>query len=458
MTEGRQREQPGPSIPATVRRRVAMAAGWGVVSAGVTQASALLVAFGTARVLGVVGFGEFAIVNSTVGLLGVFAGLGLGMTATKYVAEFRESDPARVGQILRLLDIVVASTGLLTGLGLAVAAPLLAEHVLAAPSLTDALRLAAILLFLNEINGVQVGALAGFEAFAAIAKINVVRAGVALPMTILGAIWGGVMGAVGGMAIGTMLCLGVSTSFVRSERRRWGVGASSNPFSVAPILWRFAVPAFIASVVVGPVGWAGSALLVNQPSGYAQLGVFNAANQLRVAGLFLPTVVAQSSMPIIASLLATRRHASARRVVIGTIGASLLCALPISFGLAILSSGVMSMYGPAFASGSSVLVVVAITVTVIAGQLPIGQLIAAAGRMWLGAALNVAWACVFLVTAAVLVGSGHGALGLAAAYLIAYTVHTVWTAAAGWSLVSRISDRQASYAGDSEGEFGTGPG
>jgi len=37
--------------------------------------------------LGTVGFGELGVIQSTVGMFGVFAGLGLGMTATKYVAS-----------------------------------------------------------------------------------------------------------------------------------------------------------------------------------------------------------------------------------------------------------------------------------------------------------------------------------------------------------------------------------
>ncbi len=47
-------------------------------------------------------FGKLGIVQSTVGMFQVFAGFGLGLTATKYVAEFRDSDPAKTGRIIGL--------------------------------------------------------------------------------------------------------------------------------------------------------------------------------------------------------------------------------------------------------------------------------------------------------------------------------------------------------------------
>src|SRR5580698_9969778 len=70
--------------------RLARGVFWSLVGAvlarGLGVASSIIVA----RVLGITAFGEFTIIQSTVGLFGTFAGLGLGITATKYVAELRE--------------------------------------------------------------------------------------------------------------------------------------------------------------------------------------------------------------------------------------------------------------------------------------------------------------------------------------------------------------------------------
>ena len=44
------------------------------------------------------GFGALGMIQSTAGMLGVLAGLGLGITATKYVSELRRLDPLRARQ------------------------------------------------------------------------------------------------------------------------------------------------------------------------------------------------------------------------------------------------------------------------------------------------------------------------------------------------------------------------
>ena len=50
-------------------------------------------------------------IQSTVGMFGVFAGFGLGLTATKHVAEFRQSDPERDGLIIGLSALIAIGTG-----------------------------------------------------------------------------------------------------------------------------------------------------------------------------------------------------------------------------------------------------------------------------------------------------------------------------------------------------------
>ena len=95
-------------LPArSLRRRVAVGVAWLSTANAIQSVAGLLVGVGLARTLGVSGFGEWGVLNSTIVTVGVFAGLGLGVTATKYVAELRDSDPARLGKILVLLDRVV---------------------------------------------------------------------------------------------------------------------------------------------------------------------------------------------------------------------------------------------------------------------------------------------------------------------------------------------------------------
>lgn len=152
--------------------RMARGLFWSMAGTVISRALMLLATILVARLLGKIEYGELGMIQSTVGMFGVFAGFGLGLTATKYVAELRESDPLRVGRILSLSTFVACFTGGLMALALLFFAPWLAEHTINAPHLVSQLRISAIVLFFSALNGAQTGALAGFEAFKDIAKIN----------------------------------------------------------------------------------------------------------------------------------------------------------------------------------------------------------------------------------------------------------------------------------------------
>ena len=121
--------------------RFARGAFWSLVGTVISQGLGLVASVITARLLGKVGFGELGMINSTVGMFGVFAGLGLGLTATKYVAEFRSKDPDRAGRILGLSELVAVVSGGTVSLILFALAPMLAERTLNAPHLVNELGL-----------------------------------------------------------------------------------------------------------------------------------------------------------------------------------------------------------------------------------------------------------------------------------------------------------------------------
>ena len=437
-------------LPAgSLRLRLVGGAAWSMAATVVAQGSTLVASLLAARILGADDYGRLAMVNATTGMLGIFAGLGLGLTATKAAAELRGSDAPRLARILALLDRCVLVSGVGVTLLMVAFAPVLATTVLGAPELAPLLRVGALMLLFNEIAGVQTGVLAGFESFRDVARIAVVRAAGTIALGTAGALVAGLNGAV----VGLVLASAITVVFSRARQSRVIrmarlPRATGSLWAEAPILWQFALPAFIASALVGPVSWFGSAVLVNQPDGFAQLGIFNAAYQWRNPILLTAAVMGQTSMPIMASLTSAADSVRLRKVLFGAIGSSAAVAGPIAVILILARDFVMGLYGPEFAASGDVLAVVAVAVFIMAVQGPVGQLLAASGRMWLGAMMNLAWAAVFLVSAVILVPSGGGALGLAWAYLVAYLAHTVWTAVAARFVLQSVR-RQALLDGGS---------
>jgi O-antigen/teichoic acid export membrane protein len=377
-----------------------------------------------ARVLGKVSFGELGIVQSSVSLFGTFAGFGLGLTATKHIAEFRTTDQAKVGRVIGLSSVVSWITGAVAAALLFILAPWLATHTLAAPHLSSLLRIASLLLLLSAINGAQTGALAGFEAFRRIARINLIAGLTAFPLMVGGACWRGLEGAVFGLVANqTVNCI-LSHCALRRETCRTGIvvnyGGSEKE---RDILWSFSLPAVLSGIMVGPANWLCNALIVNQPNGYGEMGIFAAANQWRNAILFLPSMLASVCLPMLANLRKAPDRQSYRKILRMNLTLSFLSTLAVAVPVSAFGRTIMAGYGSSFVSGSTVLVILC-GVSVIGASLNvIGQTIASEGRMWFGFVLNAVWAAILLAACFVL--RERGAIGLALANLAAYSVHLI---------------------------------
>ncbi|MGP8236443.1 MAG: oligosaccharide flippase family protein, partial [Limisphaerales bacterium] len=138
-------------LSSSVGSRLARGTFWSVAGAVLSRALGLVGSVLLARAIGRTPFGELGTIQSTVGLFGTFAGLGLGITATKYVAELRETDKNRCGRVIGLTLSTALAGGAIAGLGLLLFGKWLAIHTLAAPQLASALRWGSLLVLFSTV-------------------------------------------------------------------------------------------------------------------------------------------------------------------------------------------------------------------------------------------------------------------------------------------------------------------
>src|SRR5215469_3219218 len=172
---------------------------WSLVATVFSRLLGLAASMLVARMLGKIGLGELGIVQSTVGMFSALAGLGLGLAATKHIAEQRVHDPASAGETIGFLSLISWTSGGFMTLLVLLFAPWLAAHSLAAPKLAPVLQEGSLLLLFGVINGVQTGVLSGFEAFKTIARVNLISGFANFPILVIGAWFGGLAGVVCGM-------------------------------------------------------------------------------------------------------------------------------------------------------------------------------------------------------------------------------------------------------------------
>lgn len=65
---------------------------WAIMSLFVSKGLNFITIAYVAKTLGPKQFGEFNVIQTTVGLFGTVSGLGLGLAATKLIAEFKDVD------------------------------------------------------------------------------------------------------------------------------------------------------------------------------------------------------------------------------------------------------------------------------------------------------------------------------------------------------------------------------
>ncbi len=413
--------------PGALRTRVARGAIWSLCGAVLTHGLGVLASIAAARLLGRAVYGELGMIKSTVGMFGTLAGLGLGVTATKHVAQWRESSPLRAGRIIGLSSVAAIIAGGAAAAALLGLAPLLADRTINASHLTGELRLAAALLLLNTINGTQHGALAGLEAFDAIARVSLLQGLAQFPLVVAGAWLLGLFGAVAALSVSAAIGLAANHLALGRECAAAQVPIAYRGINQElPVLWGFSLPSVLSGALVAPVAWACNAMLVRQPDGYAELGILSAANQVRALTLLLSSAAFSCLLPVLSSEMnaeGTERQSPKLHAV--NAYATWFLATAGTVLLLYLAAPVLELYGKGFVTGNLALVLVLCSIPIVTYKQGIARLIAAKSMLWYGVASNLVWGAILLIGAHWLVA--YGAAGLGAAYLGAYVLNAVVT-------------------------------
>jgi O-antigen/teichoic acid export membrane protein len=370
-------------------------------------------------------FGELGIIQNTIGMFGVLAGLGMGLTANKHIAEFKLTDPERAGRILGLASSTAWFTSGVMAVVLALSAPWIAEKTLNAPHLTGLLQLGAILLFLSGINGAQTGALSGFEAFKSIARINLISGLLTFPLMVGGAWWWGVTGAVWGL-IGSQLanCL-LSFFTVRAEAARFKIQSHFAALSGEwQLFWRFSLPAVLTGVLNSLVAWGAGALVVNQAGGYGEMGVYNAALRVKLLPETFLTMLIAPMLPILSEAFGKGDSVTFERTLLFNFLLATLIIVPISLLQAAAPWLTLLPFGAGYEGHPAIVQWLMLHAVAYALLFPMGSILISMGRMWFSWWVNLVYALIFAGASLQLVPR-FGAVGYAAALVVAYVLSNI---------------------------------
>lgn len=415
----------GASGSSSLRGRLAHGAFWSLTGAIASRGLGLLSAMVVGRWLGKEGFGELGVIQNTVGMFGTLAGFGMGLTANKFVAEFRTTDPMRAGRIIGLTSTIawLGSAGM--SLVLAAVAPLLAAKALAAPHLSGVLQSASLLLLFSGVNGAQLGVLSGFEAFRATARINLLSGLISFPLMLTSA-WalglaGVVWALIGTQAISCWLC---STAIKRSAMEK-GVRISYRGVSEnRRMLLHFSLPAVLSGIVNASVTWIAAALVVNQLDGYGDMGIYNAALRVKMLPEMLLSILVAPILPVLSEAYGKKDLSTFQRALSFNFLMATLIMIPFALIQGAAPWLTLLPFGFDYQGRDIIVQLLMLHAVCFALLYPMANVLVSMGEMWFSWGVGLLHSIIYILLAMALVPSLKAA-GLAAALSCAFILANI---------------------------------
>lgn len=388
----------------------------------------LFVGVMSARLLTEAEFGAFGLIQSTLAMFGVAAGLSFGLAATRHVALHHTNKPDQARGVAQVVLGMGAVSTILTALVMFALAPWLAIDVLGDQSLVMPLRWATVQLVFTTGYGIVAGVLSGMERFGVTAGTAILQNAVILIGSWILIPVFRLPGTIGAHAVGSALALALGLWYIREvlvgitwrgmwkEIRREG-----------SMLIEFCLPNVLAGAIILPASWGSYILVANQPDGYSELAFFTAADRFRLLLTFVAGFVGTALLPILSRLIAGStldREQGRKGLELGLIGTGILI-IPLTSLLAFGGPEIMSLFGRAYEANWAVL----LTVIAWGGMGAIGSNIGIAllahGKQWFLLLQQATYGAAVLGLAYLL--RKFGGAGLASAHLGAVLLLLVWS-------------------------------
>jgi len=428
----------------SVRARMAKGVAWSVMTGVMTRGLFVLVGIVVARLLREEAFGKWAIVQSTVGLLSNFAGMGIGQTLTKHIAELRKTDPQRAGRVTAMAGELAVISNLVIGIGCLASAGVIARRVLNAPDMAVPLALSSLMATATVLSTVFQCALAGFEAFRQIAFIRLAEM-LATFATMTALTWKfGLVGTILGFTAGQIVTIAPFVHCLRGHFREHAIKVTmAGRWREIKLLWDYSLPSLLAALLISPADWCSKALVAQRADGFAQMSGYGASDRWRGLVGFIPHYIRLVALPVLSQLKGAGDVRRYRKAFLVNLAATAVMAVAPALMIAPFSPWVMSLYGATLAEKASYaekwdILVVLLGVSVVQSLLGVfSPLFVSHGRVWWTLWFNMLWAALLVAGAVVLVPH-MGVRGLVWPLLAAYLVDLVVQAWAGWVLLRRM--------------------
>ncbi|WP_172280037.1 oligosaccharide flippase family protein [Chryseobacterium sp. LAM-KRS1] len=396
---------------------------WSFLGVIASKGLGFLAMFFVARELSVADFGNIGILQSYITTFSLLSLASFGVTATKYIAINLHENKRKTSEIFSLvrlssflLAILVLVFSLFFNKELCVL--LTGKEEIWQPMLY-----CSIAILFSSLNGLQTGALAGFENFKSISIINIVNGLLSFPLIIILTERYGVNGFAFALLITNFSIWLCSAILLRRVCKEHGIWFSlDNIKSNFDIILKFSLPAFISSLMVNPIILICNSILIKRNhNGLYEMGIFNASNNYSQISMILLSIIGQVFYPYAMKNFGNGNKKFEFLNIIHPMFFGLIICLPTVFLPEVFSS----LFGSQYHNNDMYITTILVSIfTIINSQKQgIARNFAAGNFMWFSVFSNGFWGITAIAFSYLLVD--YGAIGRGVAFVIAYFLNTV---------------------------------
>jgi O-antigen/teichoic acid export membrane protein len=187
----------------------------------------------------------------------------------------------------------------------------------------------------------------------------------------------------------------------------------------AKMLYKFAIPASLSTLIVAPTLWALNTMLVNQPAGYPALGLYTAVMIFGMAIQLFNGAIGNALLPI---LLSKTEHISPAKAFFNYFGPWLI-SIALALPILLFPELIPFVLGPKYSLHSilPLLGPILLSTFIIASRGGIARDLIVQNRMWLSVFSMGQWALTTLIAFHFL--RDQGATGFAFSFAIGYAIN-----------------------------------
>lgn len=395
---------------------------WSFLGTFISKGLMLLSFILVARFLSVEEYGQIGVLRNTITTFAAFSVMSFGVTATKYLAIYKDTSPIRAERILTFTRMFVFISSLLISILVFAFSDYITSTMLDKEALSFDVKITAFAIFFTALNGYQNGLLSGLEKFKELSYINIFNGLLSFPILISFTYFWKVNGVIIGITIISFLTWVMSAYYVNYSMKKHKLKYRFNDmWKEIEVVKDFSLPSFLSGLSIAPAILTTNLILAHQENGYYQLGIFNATYFFSIISKTLNGIVGQVIYPYSMQQFDKNNKKFEYFNIISPWVIGILLNLPLIVFPEILVMFFGSKYDTEDFKISVILV--ALFSIIIAHRQGISRNFAAANLMWWSVIGNLFWGLTLVIFTLYL--SKYGSIGLAISFFIAYALNTL---------------------------------